>query len=464
MARPKQSQVVVFEKEGSLHLRTTQRITLEAATAEAPATSWIQIATVGSFKKGDRKFSITPAMLSEMVDNFDSGKHPVPPTELVVDFEHLSADGGDNPLAGQAAGWIKALELREDGAELFAKVEWTEDAAALIREKKFKLVSPEFAFNFTTPTMEPIGCTLLAAAITNRPFLQGMQPITLTARPAGEPIRLTDLSYEQRRILVERALRGRLRAGGDPYDWCYVAAMTDEVVVYECGGGPASRYLQEAYTISDDGDVTLAGEPVEVVMGGWTPLGTAELRAKGAEDMKTITLKGTDGKDVQIPETAIEDLPIVKDLRTQLADRVPKTELAAVQAENVKLVGRVEAVEKTLTERDADAAVEALVSAGKASDGQRATLKKLYLSSKEMFDEVTSGFVARVDTTEHGHGNPGPTQAQTATDEVITKAAKLRSDDPKLTVEQSIDKVLATDKTLYAKYVRETEGKVAVAN
>ena len=63
---------------------------------------------------GRPPFEVTPESLADMVKAFGERG-----TDLVIDYEHQSLKGGQAP----AAGWIKDLEVREDG--LWAQVEWT---------------------------------------------------------------------------------------------------------------------------------------------------------------------------------------------------------------------------------------------------------------------------------------------------------------------------------------------------
>lgn len=183
--------------------------------------------------------------------------------------------------------------------------------------------------------------------------------------------------------------------------------------------------------------------------------------------MKTITLKGTDGKDVQIPEDQLESLGIVKDLRAQLADRVPKGEVTKLQTDVVTLTGKVDELtaanqkhEEAIAQRDAAAAVETLIATGKATAGQREPLTALFLKDKGMFDTLTATFTQRVPTGEFGSASPTATE-RTATAEVNRQVEALRAADVKLTHEAALEKVFAKDATLYAKYVKETEQKVA---
>lgn len=62
--------------------------------------------------------------------------------ELPIDYDHqsLEADAKAGPVP--AAGWIKALEIR-DGA-LWGRVRWTARAAELIQAREYRYISPVF--------------------------------------------------------------------------------------------------------------------------------------------------------------------------------------------------------------------------------------------------------------------------------------------------------------------------------
>jgi len=149
-----------------------------ATTTDSARRSWIQLAKTGSYVSTRYgKFSITGEDLSTMLHNFTTIT-PLHPTELPIDYDHLSMDP-KQPGDGVAAGWMKRLELREDGNELWCEVEWTPDAAELIEKGAYKFVSPSFVKDHVHKDGRKIGTTLLAAAITNHPFLEGMSALTL---------------------------------------------------------------------------------------------------------------------------------------------------------------------------------------------------------------------------------------------------------------------------------------------
>jgi hypothetical protein len=153
------------------------RVNLSATSGD---TTWIQIACCGSFvSQRYGKFEISPDDLRTMLRNFKTVT-PKAPTQLPVDYDHLSMDP-KAPGDGKAAGWFEDLELRNDDQELWGRVTFTPSAAQAIRAHEYRFISPSFVKNYVHKDGRPIGTTLIAAAITNQPFLEGMQAISLSA-------------------------------------------------------------------------------------------------------------------------------------------------------------------------------------------------------------------------------------------------------------------------------------------
>lgn len=146
------------------------------ALAEGSKVSRVQVMRTGTFHHPMYgKFSIKEGDLDSMVKNFAEHR-PKAPTELVVDYEHQST----TPMQkAKAAGWIKGLERVKEA--LFMLVEWTGEAAKAITANEYRFISPEFNLHYTDKeTGKDIGPTLLSAALTNRPFLEGMGPVMLS--------------------------------------------------------------------------------------------------------------------------------------------------------------------------------------------------------------------------------------------------------------------------------------------
>lgn len=84
--------------------------------------------------------------------------------DLLIDYDHATdylPPGSRVP----AAGWVKTLHSREDG--LWGEAEWTESAAAAIKGKEFRYISPVFDYRRGTGEV----MCLIRAALTNNPNL-----------------------------------------------------------------------------------------------------------------------------------------------------------------------------------------------------------------------------------------------------------------------------------------------------
>lgn len=86
--------------------------------------------------------------------------------DIVVDYDHQSVFGAKDGVGGtaRAAGWIKALDVRQDG--IYGRIEWTDAAAAAIRAGEYRYLSP------VIPHAKDGRIVLIHnAAITNTPAL-----------------------------------------------------------------------------------------------------------------------------------------------------------------------------------------------------------------------------------------------------------------------------------------------------
>lgn len=456
------------------------RYALEAAAAaDQPSSSWIQVAVVGDFESPVYgKFAITTADLSQMQANFSTGKFPVPPTEICMDYDHLSMRP-KVPGDGKAAGWFKELALREDGTELWARIEWTSDGAEAIRKKEYQFVSPSFDKAFETNEGEDIGCTLLAAAVTNHPFLQGMEAMSLSARPAGTPkvVMLATFSDDERRDRVAQAVRVKFGDWPSPgyYDPCdyycgpWVNGLWGDTVVFEKGG----RKYQVAFAIGDDGVVTFSGEPVEIVLNP-EPLAAPAAQLRKETSMKVISLTSTDNKPVQIDEAALETTELVKSLRAQLPGKDAKVvnaaDFDAMSAKVTSLSASVETLttgltaEKTARETAetalatdrAKAKVLSAITAGKITPAQKEWAEGYALSQPAEFDKFLAAapVVVTLGRT-HGSGEGGATG--TGAEAQLEAKAKDIQASQKVTYEKAYDLAMQANPELYAQAERERE-------
>lgn len=95
-------------------------------------------------------------------------------TPYVIDYEHQTQAAEHNGLPAPAAGFFSQLEYRQ-GAGLFAVgIDWTDKARAMIESGEYRYCSPVF-YDFSTDTPDVYGIhTLICAALTNLPALDGM--------------------------------------------------------------------------------------------------------------------------------------------------------------------------------------------------------------------------------------------------------------------------------------------------
>lgn len=120
---------------------------------------------------GELDFS--PTVADALIRNFQGYGCDVP-----IDVDH----GTDAPFAapgsGEAVGWLERPKaLRIEGEHLIAYAKPTERGLSLVKTGAYRLTSPTIDFDFVSPTTgQPQGPTLLALALTNRPFIRGQQP------------------------------------------------------------------------------------------------------------------------------------------------------------------------------------------------------------------------------------------------------------------------------------------------
>lgn len=154
---------------------------------------WVQIATEGrylGYKGGAQPFAFTRETFEQIIRNFR--RNPAYKQDAngvgcegVVpwDFGHASEaepTAGTVPIGGvPAQGWACELGLRNGArgeAQLWALTRFLEPARSYIRNEQYKWASVSVLFNAVDPrTGEAVGAVLTSVALTNTPFIEGMQ-------------------------------------------------------------------------------------------------------------------------------------------------------------------------------------------------------------------------------------------------------------------------------------------------
>jgi len=139
-------------------------------TAGAPASSpssasapeWIELLPSGVFfgrdGRGPFRLDDPAAVIASTVAlQMNAG--------LPIDYDHATDFGAPEGRPAPAAGWIRALEVRDGG--VWGRVEWTARAASSIVAREYRYVSPVFQFDPKDGTVTRI----LRAGLTNNPNL-----------------------------------------------------------------------------------------------------------------------------------------------------------------------------------------------------------------------------------------------------------------------------------------------------
>lgn len=117
---------------------------------------------------GELKFD--RAFAERVVANFQSYGGAV-----TGDYDH-GTDDPRSPEQGVSAGVVRAVKI--EGDAVYAYLEPTPRALRYVEDGEYRLASPTVALDWTNPTTgEKQGPTLLAVALTNRPFIRGMEPV-----------------------------------------------------------------------------------------------------------------------------------------------------------------------------------------------------------------------------------------------------------------------------------------------
>jgi len=130
--------------------------------------SWVHSLPMGTYKHPIYgTISVDAERAKRFADSVNNRTRGIEPS---INYNHNNAD--------VAAGWGKKAEARADGVWMF--VEWTDDAAKQILEKKYKYFSAEFEDEWSDPTGNKFTDVMFGGALTNRPYMKNLAPINLS--------------------------------------------------------------------------------------------------------------------------------------------------------------------------------------------------------------------------------------------------------------------------------------------
>ena len=143
-------------------------ILLSSEIKENTVPEMIQLCPLGEWTKHPSgPFKVTKEDILKIINNTQKRIN-----DIVIDYEHQTVKDIEAP----AAAWIKELINRGDDG-LWGKVEWTPRAKQYLENREYKYLSPvllakrQDSEGFNRPS------SLHSAALTNKPFIDGMVPI-----------------------------------------------------------------------------------------------------------------------------------------------------------------------------------------------------------------------------------------------------------------------------------------------
>lgn len=144
-----------------------------APSGEPP--EWVHVVPFGVWRGHSYgPFQVTELEALQLIRNFEAR---APNARVVIDYHHQTLSAEYTGVHAIAAGWIDRLELRADG--VWGHIElWTETAAAHLRAREYRFLSPVLQFDHVAKVSGiPEGTYLHSVALTNTPFLDELTAV-----------------------------------------------------------------------------------------------------------------------------------------------------------------------------------------------------------------------------------------------------------------------------------------------
>ena len=164
------------------------RLDPEVLCAGGAVPEWVMIIRTGTWLGHPTVPQVVaPAHLTAALDYFER-HYAAHGAELVVDYHHASMVAPQAGARAPAAGWIRAIELRNNGTELWGRVLWTTEAAGAIARREYRYLSPVLRFNAPDRVSgAPVLMSVGSVALTNTPFLTELESLNEARGQAGSP-------------------------------------------------------------------------------------------------------------------------------------------------------------------------------------------------------------------------------------------------------------------------------------
>jgi phage I-like protein len=373
-------------------------------SADAPK-SWIDVAMVGEWRGyHDGEFQFTREIFSQIIKNFEGQTNPIP-----VDYEHQLL--ANPPVKAEAAGWIHELKVEND--HLVALVEWTEDAAELIRKGKYKFNSPVVDFKAKhRKSGKPIGAELHSVAVTNAPFIDAQMPLAASRlRARGREVVAMGMVKSDLLTKIKAAFNDL----PDDLDPGQVEGVVKAIIDLEAAksgvGSTDDAAAEEAAKEASVADAALSDKPsADAVALGVDPIPNAATGAF-AEELAALIKDAASRAGITFADDAAL-LAIVRDKLDAIVAALSGTNANGSAAEMsntpaVQLTKKLEAAEQRIValnkrvaefeskdegraKKAIEEQVDALIAAGKALDAERPHLVQLARTDPDTFARWTA--------------------------------------------------------------------------
>jgi phage I-like protein len=365
---------------------------------DSTRTTWIHALPLGEYDHPVYgKIKSTPERVQRLAANVNAN---VRGTQLDIDYDHKAK-------SGEAAGWVKEAQARENG--LWVAVEWTRKGYKKVKEGAYKYFSPEFTDEWTHPKTQVVHKDVLfGGGITNRPFLKDIQPLNAS-----------ELFTEQ---------QNREESGMDPKKLRLLLGLPEDAT-------------EEQVTAATDAKI-------------------AE-DAKAAEDAKKDPPGGdTKPEPLQIAagEAALQEV-------IQLAEKSPAIKALVDAVTGLQHTVKVQGVALQFAEADSQVAkIAKLDDKHELSAAAQKQLREVLLASpsKQFSDNLASliqglGKEAIVVLGEKGGSeNHGDADGQASTDKFNVEVKKLMEGENPMTYGDAVEKVSSTHPELFEGYRQES--------
>lgn len=326
----------------------------------------------GDYVHSKGPFSLSMDELTEFADCINANGGSIP-----LDRDHAFAKGLNAP----ADGWFVPGTAQADENGVTAEVDWTADAAQDIRSRKYRFISPEFAFqkrrNDGRLIAEP---TLLAASMTNRPFFTQMSAIAadvsleddlIVAEAFGDDLAdtLADMSQEAAAAVIEAAMT---KVGAKAGQAAHTAGSKYADPGYQKDG-------RKRYALDNEKEVRAAWSYINQAKNAakYDPDDLARVKSRIKRAMKKL---GIDiGADTT--ETGGSEMTLTAELAETLGIAADASEDEVAEA-----ISNLAAENKTLKEKDGEKSEQMKTLIAQAASGAEAATKLLKMERDKAID------------------------------------------------------------------------------